>query len=1036
MKKMKIYSIALLLLVLVGCALLLLSCDADPCAKGHTEVTDDAVPATCEAAGLTEGKHCSVCNKVLVAQEKVEKTAHAYGEWVVNVAPTCAQTGSQYRTCKQCKVIETQTLEAHNFENWTTVEAASCGKSGLRVSNCAECGIMKEETIPALEHQKSTVWEKLQESSCLVAGSEGLKCVLCSAVLQVRALPAAQHDLADWKVTTPVQCLTDGVESRKCKNCTYTETKAITATGHTPGTPQIVPATCTATGTSTPVCTGCGNTTVAILPVIAHDYGSWITDATSTCFAAGTKHRECGECGQFEVEALPEVSHSFGAWNTVTTASCTQNGEKQRECSVCHSTESEILPATAHTAGTWTTLVAATNTNHGSRAQECSVCHQTIKTEVIPSTNPALTFSYLVEGSTVTITGYGPYAVADLVIPAQIDGKNVTKIAKGAFAAADRFTSITFPTTLTVIEAGAFDNCSLLSESNGLFYLGGWIVGCADTSITSLAIGSDVLGIAEGIFASCTKLNSITVSGNTRFAVASNYLYNSVTKTLLVAKKNITGALTIPSTITAVADGAFAGCIALHEIKIPTSVKRVGAGAFAECYTLVRVLNQSGLSVSLPANPGMESKTSGSFTTTLTTTNGLTLYKPNSSTTYLLGYTGTSSVLDLTGKGITAIYQYALCGNTVVKTLTIPTTIAALGKNALANCELTKATMHMDYVPEICYTALKSLIITGTSDRKEVPSNLLAGCTTLEELEIPNTALVSRKGAFAGCTGVKVLRAPANALAALDLANLVELHVTGGTTIPGNAFKNHAKLREVHISASVTTIGGGAFFLCQALETVTFASGSQLTTIGDNAFCSIKTLTSINLQATSLQTVGGQAFSGCSKLASISLPSTLTTIKYEAFQYCTSITSITIPASVTMMENRWNTVGGTGDMLTGNRGGVFRGCTKLATVTFASGSQLTQIANFCFSGCTALKSITLPASVTTVGVGAFEGSGITSVTFESTSGWKAYAVTSATQIKPTGYQNLPAGTSVTVTTPATNASYFKTTYKNFVWMRG
>ena len=42
-------------------------------AKGHTVVVDEAVPATTEAAGLTEGSHCSVCGKILVAQKVTPK---------------------------------------------------------------------------------------------------------------------------------------------------------------------------------------------------------------------------------------------------------------------------------------------------------------------------------------------------------------------------------------------------------------------------------------------------------------------------------------------------------------------------------------------------------------------------------------------------------------------------------------------------------------------------------------------------------------------------------------------------------------------------------------------------------------------------------------------------------------------------------------------------------------------------------------------------------------------------------------------------
>lgn len=46
----------------------------------HIPVTDPAVPATCKAAGLTEGSHCALCGKVFVAQTPTEKLAHNYVE--------------------------------------------------------------------------------------------------------------------------------------------------------------------------------------------------------------------------------------------------------------------------------------------------------------------------------------------------------------------------------------------------------------------------------------------------------------------------------------------------------------------------------------------------------------------------------------------------------------------------------------------------------------------------------------------------------------------------------------------------------------------------------------------------------------------------------------------------------------------------------------------------------------------------------------------------------------------------------------------
>ena len=51
----------------------------------HTEVIDAAVAPTCTEPGQTEGKYCSVCHTVLVAQEPVAAVGHAYVDGVCTV---------------------------------------------------------------------------------------------------------------------------------------------------------------------------------------------------------------------------------------------------------------------------------------------------------------------------------------------------------------------------------------------------------------------------------------------------------------------------------------------------------------------------------------------------------------------------------------------------------------------------------------------------------------------------------------------------------------------------------------------------------------------------------------------------------------------------------------------------------------------------------------------------------------------------------------------------------------------------------------
>ena len=94
----------------------------------------------------------------------------------------------------------------------------------------------------------------------------------------------------------------------------------------------------------------------------------------------------------------------------------------------------------------------------------------------------------------------------------------------------------------------------------------------------------------------------------------------------------------------------------------------------------------------------------------------------------------------------------------------------------------------------------------------------------------------------------------------------------------------------------VTEIGTRAFEKCSRLTSITIPS--SVTSIGGYAFYDCSRLTSITIPS-SVTSIGSSAFSGCSWLTSITIPSSVTSIGSSAFSGCRSVTSITIPNSVT-----------------------------------------------------------------------------------------------------------------------------------------
>lgn len=116
-------------------------------AKGHTEVVDKAVAPSCSKAGLTQGKHCSVCGVTLIKQTEIKVLGHTEAI-TKGYEATCTKDGltdSVY--CSVCKEVLTKAevidAKGHSAEeDWTTI-SSNAGKIE-QVKCCMDCGAVVE----------------------------------------------------------------------------------------------------------------------------------------------------------------------------------------------------------------------------------------------------------------------------------------------------------------------------------------------------------------------------------------------------------------------------------------------------------------------------------------------------------------------------------------------------------------------------------------------------------------------------------------------------------------------------------------------------------------------------------------------------------------------------------------------------------------------------------------------------------------------------------------------------------------------------
>jgi len=338
-----------------------------------------------------------------------------------------------------------------------------------------------------------------------------------------------------------------------------------------------------------------------------------------------------------------------------------------------------------------------------------------------------LSFTSINSGNAYSVSK-GTATDAEVVIPAQYEGKPVTEIENNGFKDYTNMTSITIPINVTSIGNNAFQGC---------------------TGFTNVTIPINVTSIGQYAFQGCSNLTSITLPfvGNTlsvnnsndtylgKIFGASSFITQNTSipvslKTIIITRGNsITGGNSIPSF-------AFEGCASLTSVTIPDSVTSIGSRAFFNCSGLT--------SITIPNN---------------VTNIGQEAFE---------GCTGLTNVT--IPNSVTSIGLRAFFNCSGLTSITIPNSVTSIGQYAFRACSnLTSiavdvSNLYYEGVGGILYNKTKTILIQAPrkiSDNVTIPDSVIdiveyafEGCTNLTSVTIPNSVTSIGLRAFFNCSGL------------------------------------------------------------------------------------------------------------------------------------------------------------------------------------------------------------------------------------------------------------------------------------------
>lgn len=626
----------------------------------------------------------------------------------------------------------------------------------------------------------------------------------------------------------------------------------------------------------------------------------------------------------------------------------------------------------------------------------CNPCSVTIPvgvTEILDYTFdacPNLTSLTLPEGLlSVGTYAFGGNALKSLSLPSTLetlgdcafgDSAPSEEGAEDGIACTGTVSKIELPAGLTSIGIGALDCCTQINMDEltlpeGLTYIGSLFGG-----YKKLVLPASLVEIGSDAFADNAALEEVVI-----LCPSSAFSGAGAGAAYFGGCSNLKTA-TVPKDWTGIPAGLFRAS-GLRSFKIPDGIKTIGQNAFADCTELRQVYLPSALTtIQKGAFKNCTSLEEISLPESLTTIMGEAFYN-------------TASLTQIDIPSGVRIRDYAFA-NSGLKTLTLPQN-AEVDTYVFQNCtSLEDVIINSNLensdgfsVSGIFSGCFNIATVTFGEGVTEIPYGCFSGCKNLESVHLPNSIKIIGYSAFANCTllsevnfpvGLEEIRESAfqntaltdvhlpstltrlDPLSFADIPTLTSVWLSDGTA--NDAFRvlcynpmredwedvsGMEGLRYYQMGQGASESEDSAFSGCSALSEIHIPSGWTYIPAKFLKNCNGKFELELGDKITA---IGSNAFDGAAGLSKIVLPDGLLSIGDYAFNGCAGLTELVLPENLQIIGSY-----------------AIYGCTGLTELVLPDSFPEDGLAAYALAGCPNLREVSLPANWTVIPDGLFQG---------------------------------------------------------------